>query len=245
MDQELRRKLNIIGIPEAKEIIEMIEHDPSYASMSFDEKLRIVVDHVAQEKENAHVNRLIRQAHLRSSDAGLSAVIYDGRDLNRETVNNLGTCKFVDNATDIALLGYTGTGKTYLASAIGKQACRHGLSTLYIRMPDLLMERSESLAAGVSESKLLKKYARYKVLIIDEWLIDPLKADPIRFFLELVDRRYDRSSTVWCSQYPIEDWHKRLGGGAHADAILDRIVHNAVVLKTGEKNMRKMTKNKR
>ena len=108
-------------------------------------------------------------------------------------------------------------------------------------MPDLLMVREEDLAAGISESKILKKYEHYKVLIVDEWLMDPLDPDQMRFFLELVDRRHDKSSTIWCSQYPIEDWHARLGGGTHADAIMDRIVHNAITLPTGEVNMRELT----
>ena len=100
------------------------------------------------------------------------------------------------------------------------------------------MGREENLAAGISETKIIKKYARYDVLIIDEWLIDPLTPDQLRFFFELVDKRYDSASTIWCSQYPKEDWHARLGGGAHADAILDRVVHNAVFLETGSTNMR-------
>ena len=115
------------------------------------------------------------------------------------------------------------------------------MSTLYVRMPDLLMSREEELAAGVPESKILKKYARYRVLVVDEWLMDPLNPDQMRFFLELVDRRHDKSSTIWCSQYRVEDWHSRLGGGTHADAIMDRIVHNAVTLLTGEVNMRELT----
>lgn len=85
------------------------------------------------------------------------------------------------------MVGYTGTGKTFLACSIGRQACKHCLSTLYVRMPDLLMSREEDLAAGIPESKVLKKYARYKVLVVDEWLMDPLNPDQMRFFLELVD----------------------------------------------------------
>lgn len=241
LDQETRRKLRVIGVPEAVDIIDMMAADPSYAGMAEDEKLRAIVDYVAQEKENASVKRLIQRAHFRIANADVSSVVYDGRPLSRSAVNGLGTCQFVDSATDVIVVGYTGTGKTYLGCAIGKQACKHCLSTLYVRMPDMLMEREESLASGVPESKILKKYARYKVMVVDEWLMDPLNPDQMRFFLELVDRRHDKSSTVWCSQYRVEDWHGRLGGGTHADAIMDRIVHNAVTLLTGEVNMRELT----
>ena len=115
------------------------------------------------------------------------------------------------------------------------------MSMLYVRMPDLLMSREEDLAAGVPESMILKKYGRYRVLVVGEWLMDPLNPGQMRFNLELVDRRQDRSSTIWCSQYRVEDWHARLGGGTHADAIMGRIVHNAVTLLTGEVNMRELT----
>lgn len=125
----------------------------------------------------------------------------------------------------------------HLACAIAKQACKNCMSALYVRMPDMLMDREERLVAGAAESKLLRKYARFKVLVIDEWLIDPLDPDQLRFVLELVERRSDTGSTVFCSQNRREDWRARLGGGAHADAIIDRIVHNAITLNMGEVNM--------
>lgn len=237
--------MRIIGVPEALEVIDMMAADPSYAAMGFDERMRVIVDYVAQEKENASVKRLLQRAHFRITGADISSVIYDGRPLSRDAVNGLGTCQFVDSATDVIIVGYTGTGKTFLACSIGKQACKHCMSALYVRMPDLLMSREEDLASGVPESKILKKYARYRVLVVDEWLMDPLNPDQMRFFLELVDRRHDKASTIWCSQYRVEDWHARLGGGTHADAIMDRIVHNAVTLLTGEVNMRELTSPKR
>lgn len=122
-----------------------------------------------------------------------------------------------------------------------QQACKRRLRTLYVRMPDLFMDREERLSAGISEKKLLKKYARYDVLVVDEWLIDPLNPDQMRSMSGLVDRRSDAASTIWCSQYPVPEWHQRLGGGTHADAILDRIVHNATMVDTGDVNMRELT----
>lgn len=241
IDPETRRKLRLIGIPEAVEAIDMVDKDPSYAAMAFDERVRVVTDYVFQEKENASVKRLLQRAHLRIAQADISGVIYDGRPLSRELIANLGTCQFAEAHTDIIIVGYTGTGKTYLSCALAKQACKRRLRTLYMRMPDLFMDREEKLSAGISEQKLLRKYARYDVLVMDEWLIDPLGPDQMRFMFELVDRRSDAASTIWCSQYPVSDWHKRLGGGTHADAILDRIVHNAVTVETGEVNMRELT----
>ena len=87
-------------------------------------------------------------------------------------------------------------------------------------------------------SKLLKKYGNCKLLILDEWLLDNLNDDEQSFIFELMERRHDVSSTIFCSQFRIEDWHSKLGGGAMADAILDRIVHNAITIETGAMNMR-------
>jgi DNA replication protein DnaC len=245
IDTETKRKLRQMGVPEMVVMIESIERDPSYANLTFDERMKMIVDYADQEKENASVKRLLSRAHLRVKHADISNIIYDGRPLSRDTVNTLGTCQFVDTSTDVIIEGFTGTGKSHLACAIGKQACKHGISTLYLRMPDLLMLREEGLSAGSTESKLLKKYARYKVLAIDEWLIDPLSKDQMRFMLELIDRRHDSSSTIFCSQYKVEDWHARMGGGVHADAIMDRIIHNAVTVRTGEVNMRLATSPKK
>jgi len=240
IDTETKRKLRTLGISEMVDIIETMEKDPSYTNLTFDERMKMIVDYVAQEKENASVKRLLSRAHLRIRHADISNIIYEGRPLTRDAIGVIGTCQFVDTSTDIIIEGFTGTGKSHLACAIGKQACKHSLSTLYMRMPDLLMTREDELQKGSTESRLLKKLSRYKVLVIDEWLIDSLDTDQMRFMLELTERRHDSSSTVFCSQYKVEDWHGRLGGGVHADAIMDRIVHNAITIKTGDVNMREL-----
>lgn len=115
-------------------------------------------------------------------------------------------------------------GKSFLACALGKQARRHGLRTLYIRMPDMLAYRAEKMAADWPEKKVLNKYAAYKVLILDEHLIDKPTTNQMHFLIELTERRYGSSSTIFCSQYPVDEWHRRMDGGAHAESIMDRIV---------------------
>ena len=134
----------------------------------------------------------------------------------RAKVEELATLRFVDDAENALFVGSPGVGKSQLACALGKQACKHGLKTLYVRMPDMLAYRSEKMDAGWPEKKVLNKYAAYKVLIIDEHLIDKPTKEQMHFLLELTERRYDNSSTIYCSQYGIEDWHRRMGGGAGA-----------------------------
>ncbi|HAA08861.1 MAG TPA: hypothetical protein DCD98_03730 [Syntrophomonas sp.] len=113
-----------------------------------------------------------------------------------------------------------------------------GIRTRYIRIPDLLMLHDEASLTKQGIPKLLKKFSNYKLLILDEWLLNDLSDEEQYFLLELIERRHNCSSTIFCTQYKKEDWHARLGGGVHADAIMDRIVHNAVWVYAGNLNMR-------
>jgi DNA replication protein DnaC len=113
-----------------------------------------------------------------------------------------------------------------------------GIRTRYIRIPDLLMLHDEASLPKQGIPKLLKKFSNYKLLILDEWLLNDLSDEEQYFLLELIERRHNCSSTIFCTQYKKEDWHARLGGGVHADAIMDRIVHNAVWVYAGNLNMR-------
>jgi len=118
-------------------------------------------------------------------------------------------------------------------------------SARYIRLPDLLMERDELAATERSDAKILKRYARYELLVIDEWLTEDVDDVAIRFLLELVERRYMDRSTVLCTQYSPADWHGRLGGGVQADAMVDRLVHGAVRIDLGDVNVRKLLSQKK
>lgn len=244
LDPETKRKIRELGVPGMLDIIEMLCNDPSYAGLSFEEKIVIAVDYMHQEASNDKVAKLIRNAKLRFPHADITNIDYDGRPIKRELVGDLGTTHFVANSTDLILEGFTGTGKSHLACAIAKQACKNSMRTLYVRMPDMLEYRSEKLAAGWNEKRILRKYAGYKVLVMDEFLIDKPNTDQMHFLLELTELRYDCSSTIFCTQYPTEDWHRRMGGGAHAESVIDRIVHNAVRIEMGEVNMRERYKDK-
>ena len=118
-------------------------------------------------------------------------------------------------------------------------------SARYIRLPDLLMERDELAATERSDAKILKRYARYELLVSDEWLTEDVDDVAIRFLLELVERRYMDRSTVLCTQYSPADWHGRLGGGVQADAMVDRLVHGAVRIDLGDVNVRKLLSQKK
>ena len=144
-----------------------------------------------------------------------------------------------------ALEGCTGTGKSYLACCMAKQACRMRRSARCIRLPGPLMERDEPAVTERSDAKIPRKYARYKLPVIDEWLTEDVEDVAIRFLPELVERRYMDRSTVLCTQYSPADWHGRLGGGVQADAMIDRLVHGAVRIDLGDVNVRKLLSEKK
>ena len=115
-----------------------------------------------------------------------------------------------------------------------------GFRSRYIRVPDLMELLSEAMLTTSGRSKLLKKFSGYRLLILDEWLLNDLTELEQHFFFELIERRYDCTSTIFCTQYKREDWHSRLGGGIHADSMMDRIVHTAAWVYSGNINMREL-----
>jgi DNA replication protein DnaC len=207
-------------------------------NLPFDERIKMLVDYVFQEKYNGKVKRLLKQARFRIPNAEILDIYYPDRGLNRDLLLELSTCQFVHNYSNIILQGFTGSGKSYLACSIGRQACKQSIRTRYIRIPDLLMERDETAAEKRGIGKLLTKYSNYKLLLLDEWLLNDYSDEKLHFLFELIERRYDAASTIFCTQYKLEDWHGRLGGGVLADSIMDRIIHKSFQLYSGDINMR-------
>lgn len=210
--------------------------------LAFEERLRLVVDEAYSSFTHSKVTGLIRRAGLRYPNADLRQVdLIEERGLDRSVLTQLATCSFVDRQQNVVFQGCTGSGKSYLGCALAKQACQHRIRAHYIRMPDL--EEAWTLAQDKPSgaTKFLKKYAAFTVLVIDEWLLDTPSEGIRSMLLELMERRYDHASTVFCTQYPQKDWHQRLGSGVHADAIMDRIIHNTIWIKTGTYNMREHT----
>lgn len=238
INDETRRKLRELNLVELITVLDIQSHDTSYISLSFDERMQRMVDYLYQEKYNSKVQRLIKLSKFRLPKAEINDIHYIERGIDRQMIMELSTCQFINNCTNVIFQGFTGSGKTYLACALGRQSCKHQIRTKYIRIPDLLMERDEATLVSNGVQKLLKKYGCFGVLILDEWLLDDISEDEQHFLFELIERRHDGFSTIFCTQYRKEDWHSRLGGGVHADAIMDRIVHNAVWVDTGSMNMR-------
>ena len=241
IDIETKRKLREMGAAALLDALEA-QNETLTLGLGFDERIRLVVDEAHSAFTHSKVEGLIRRAGLRYPTADLRRLdLVEERGLDRGLIAQLGTCSFVDRQQNVVFQGFTGSGKSYLGCALAKQACQHRIRAHYIRMPDL--EEAWALARDKpqGQTKFLNKYAAFSVLVIDEWLLDHPDESMRSMLLELLERRYDTASTVFCTQYAKKDWHQRLGGGVHADAIMDRIVHNTLWIETGDVNMREHT----
>ena len=158
--------------------------------------------------------------------------------MDKATIRGLANCQWVKSKHNIAVIGKTGVGKTYVATALADSACRMGYRSIFFRVPRLLEELALARASGVYAS-LLGKLARIDVLVLDDFLLNPMNDTERRDLLEVMEDRYDKSSTVIATQMPTKTWHESLGDPTIADAICDRLVHNAHVLKLGGPSLRR------
>ncbi|MBP2032694.1 DNA replication protein DnaC [Clostridium algifaecis] len=239
ISDETKRKLRELNLDEMVDILKIQGDDqPLYTTMTFDERITLAIDSLYQCKNNKRSNRLMKQARFRFADADVNSIYYANRGLDKNQIIELSTCQYMRNNYSVVLNGFTGSGKTFLACALGKAACRQLYRVRYIRVPELLELRAEAALQGKGISKLVSKFSNYHLLILDEWLLQELSDEDVRFIFELTEKRYDCHSTIFCTQYKVSDWHTRLGGGTVADAILDRIVHKSIRIDTGSMNMR-------
>lgn len=198
-----------------------------FLEMSFEERVGLLVDAEWTSRQNNRMSRLVRNAGFSIPEASLEDIEYHpDRELDKNLITRLGTCNFVDEHHNVIIMGATGGGKTYLANAFGVAAARKLYSVRYIRLPDLLGELAIARAEGTYR-KVMKGFKQVELLILDEWLLYPLKDAEAREVLELAEARYKRASTIFCSQFDIGGWHQKIGEPTLADAICDRIVHDS------------------
>ena len=223
IDNETRRKLRELNLSEMVDILDSQDKNPITLSYSFDERIREAVDYLYREKNNNRIRRLEKSAHFRIPSADLYNLVYERRGFTPELINNLHTCSYLKNKTNLILQGFTGSGKTFLSCALGRAACANLFRVFYIRLPDLLIKYDEAAAEELKATqKLINRLSKYDLLIVDEWLMENFTDQEQHFLLELVEHRYDCGSFILCTQYKREDWLSRLGANTHAEAIMDR-----------------------
>jgi len=201
--------------------------DPEIGSLSFDERLGLLVDAESLARENSRLARLLSEAKLRYATACLEDLDYAARrELDRAVVRQLMTCRWVQEHQAIVITGATGTGKSYLACALAQQACRKGHRALYRRASRLYEELTLARADG-TWPRLLERLAKVEVLVLDDWGLGPLSAVARHDLLEVLEDRTGVRSTVITSQLPPSAWHDYIGDSTTADAICDRVLHTA------------------
>lgn len=203
------------------------QKNPEMNALSFDERLGLLVDAEHLARENARIGRCLREAKLRMSAACVEDIDYaPKRELDKSVVRQLANCRWVAEHQNVVITGMTGTGKTYVACALAQQACRKGYRAVYRRAPRLFEELTLAHADG-SYARLLARLAKVEVLVIDDWGLAPPTDRERRDLLEIVEDRHGNRSTIITSQLPTAKWHDQLGDPTIADAICDRILHNA------------------
>ena len=214
----------------------------AYKDLSFEERLGILVDKEKLSRENRQLKILLSHAHLRHPKACFEDIDFrTRRGLSKDVMLKLSQNEWIRSNQNVIIVGPTGSGKTYIACALGNSAVRQGIHTTYVRLPRLTQEMKIARADG-SFIKLLARLQRIKLLIIDDWGLNSFTDEQRRDFLEIMEDRYNVRSTIIASQFPVDTWHDIIGEPTLADAICDRIVHNAhkIILKGGEDSMRKI-----
>lgn len=237
-DEETMHKLLEMRMRGMATTYHELQNDSPSRELSFTDKVGLMVDREWLDRENRRLGRLLRGAKL-PMEASLEDVwCTSGRGLTKTVLRELALDKWILNHHNVIVLGKTGCGKTYLGAALAQAACRRGYRALYTRMPRLAHALTLSRGDGTYVNKLAH-LAKLDVLVLDDFLISPLKDTERRDLLEVLEDRYDRRSTVITSQVPTKNWHEMLADPTIADAICDRLVHNSHVLALKGPSLRK------
>lgn len=211
-----------------------------YGALAFEDRLGLLVDREALDRENRRLERNLKAAKLRTSASIEDLDLRRPRGLDRAVVLSLADAQWVRAHQNVLIIGPTGVGKTYLACALAQAALRRGHTALYLRAPRLLGDLALARADG-RLPKVLAAWARVDVLVIDDLALQPLTAVQASDLLEVVEDRSQLRSTIVTSQLPVSGWHDSLGDATVADAILDRLVHNAHRLELRGDSLRRST----
>jgi len=222
--QELTNKLKLSAFYTA--LIEQ-ETQPAYSELPFQKRVQMLLEAEVLERDNKRLQRLIKQAKMHEKGANISEINFSpDRNLDKSVILDLAGGNYIKYFRNIILTGPTGAGKSYIAQAYANKAMSMGYSALYLRVPRL-MQYLQAIRGDEEYLKYLAKLKRINLLILDDFGVSPLKAAEARDLLEIVEDRVNQSSLIVTSQLAIKDWHGYLHNATIADAILDRIVHNA------------------
>jgi DNA replication protein DnaC len=200
--------------------------DPGCRELSFEERFGLLVDREATYRADRRLQRLLKAAQLRSQACVEDLAYSHSRGLERSLIAGLYSCQWIRDHRNVLVTGPTGVGKTFLCSALANLACRQGFSARYYRLSRLFMELSMARGDG-SYPALLRKLAKTDLLVLDDWGLGPFTTTESRELLEVLEDRCQTKSTVVASQAPVDKWYELMPDSTVADAVMDRLVHNA------------------
>ncbi len=207
-------------------------------SLTFEDRLGLLIDREMTERDNRKLAARLKKAKLRQNASLEDVDLRYSRGLDKSLLMQLGQCRWLKEHQNVLIIGPTGVGKTYLACALAHKACREGYGALYFRLSRLLYDLGIAKGDGRYD-KLLNGMARADLLVLDDWGLDTFSKEQQHDLLEILEDRHGRRSTLITSQLPVQHWHDILGDPTLADAILDRLVHNAHKIDLKGDSMRK------
>ena len=231
------RQLKLSGMATALQA--QLEQVGTYEDLSFLDRLGLLVDQECLSREQRKQHRLVRQARFKLQATVQEIDYQHPRNITPKQIAGLAQGEWIRRARNLLITGPCGSGKTYIGCALGHNACLHGYSVRYYRLSRLLLALTQAKADG-SYYKQLKLLAKVQLLIIDDWGLEPLKPGQRNDLMEIMDDRHGYTSTLMISQLPTDQWYSSIGDNTLADAILDRLMHNAHRLKLKGESLRKV-----
>ncbi|HHH38864.1 MAG TPA: AAA family ATPase [Sedimenticola sp.] len=238
LNRHTLEKLHSLRLTGMAEAFEQQLAQPAAQELAFEERLGLLVDQEILYRENRRLTRLLKAARLRVNACVEDIDYRHPRGLDRAYMATLASCHWVQRQQNLCITGPTGSGKTWLSCALGNQACRQGLSVRYFRLPRLFEQIRIAHGDG-SYPRLMNQLARTDLLILDDWAIQKMAAAQRNDLMEIIEERHGLKATLITSQLPIDHWHDYIGEATLADAILDRLLHNAHRLPLKGDSMRK------
>jgi DNA replication protein DnaC len=230
------RQLNLSGMASA--LSGQTEQPGPYEGLSFAERIQLLIDSEWLERNHRKQQRLLKAARFKLAANPREIDFQHPRGMKQSMIAALLQCDWLSKSQNLLITGPCGSGKTHIACALGHQACMKGYSVKYYRLSRLLLELTQAKAAG-SYSKALQALAKVDLLILDDWGLESFTAPQRNDLMEIMDDRHESSSTAIISQLPTDQWYQSIGDNTLADAILDRLMHNAHRIKLNGESIRK------